>query len=608
MSDKGSIFISYRRSDSIAETGRIYDRLVTEFGREHVFKDVDNIPLGSDFAEVLDKALSQCQVLLVIIGKSWVTVTEPDGTKRLDNPDDFVRIEVELALQSNIPVIPVLMEGVTMPKRSQLPESLHKLARRNGIQIGHDPRFHQDMNRLVKALNNLLVKEGSTSQPPSPLRQIATPSHEAQVRKPNAQSTVEKSLNTIDLGNDVRSKCQIFLAHASEDKAEVIELYNRLKARGYKPWLDQEDLIPGTKWKEEIPKAIKNSDICIACLSSTSVNKKGYVQREFRLALNQYAERPYDNIYLIPLRLDECTIPDLRQEDYGIAFRDFQWFDYWKPDGFEKLLKALDYQFENLYFPPTVPPNTLKTLSVISPDKISRLQGFSYQVYASDLPALTDIPADSLSSPDASPLVLLENGIPFGQAHSQHKDIFEIGAGTYSHWDGGDDSVPHRIYLLFSTPSNLDPRTNDKEYKIAAPRNVLPGGRHGSKIKIFDNTNIEAVQNGGISPLFNVPFGKAYHLLSIHTYHWNNGQGQIPGTLGIEDEAGNRKEWQATATSGYKGAPNVNWSVDVDERIILRDINGPYKVLDSDPKTWSQNSSTQGKGFAIIWLRLLSGY
>ncbi len=194
MSDPGSIFISYRRSDSIAETGRIYDRLTSEFGRDHVYKDVDSIPLGFDFAEELDKAVGQCQVLLVIIGKTWVSVTEADGTKRLDNPDDFVRIEVESALKRNIPVIPVLLEGARMPKRSQLPESLHKLARRNGTQVGYDPRFHADMSRLVKALKGLLET--------SP-RQQDTPSLEAQIRETKPRQTADKSPKIIDLGKGV---------------------------------------------------------------------------------------------------------------------------------------------------------------------------------------------------------------------------------------------------------------------------------------------------------------------------------------------------------------------------------------------------------------------
>ncbi len=145
-----SIFISYRRTDTIAQTGRIYDRLVAEFGAEHVFQDVDDIPLGVDFAEHLDKVVSQCRVMLVVVGETWATVTEADGTRRLDNPDDFVRIEIESALKRGIPVIPLLLEGVAMPQRSQLPVSLHPLLRRNGMQVGYGPRFHPDMDRLIK--------------------------------------------------------------------------------------------------------------------------------------------------------------------------------------------------------------------------------------------------------------------------------------------------------------------------------------------------------------------------------------------------------------------------------------------------------------------------
>ena len=127
---------------------------------------MDSIPLGSDFAEELDKAVAQCQVLLVIIGKTWVTVTEADGTRRLDNPDDFVRIEVESALKRNIPVIPILLEGANMPKRSQLPKSLHTLARRNGTQVGYDPRFHADMDRLVKGIKASLILQKSPLKSP----------------------------------------------------------------------------------------------------------------------------------------------------------------------------------------------------------------------------------------------------------------------------------------------------------------------------------------------------------------------------------------------------------------------------------------------------------
>ncbi|MFG6105368.1 SUMF1/EgtB/PvdO family nonheme iron enzyme [Leptothoe sp. EHU-05/26/07-4] len=140
---------------------------------------------------------------------------------------------------------------------------------------------------------------------------------------------------------------QIFLAHAHEDKVAVIDLYNRLKARGFKPWLDKVDLLPGQSWRAEIPKAIRGSDVFIACLSQQSIHKRGYVQREFRMALQEMANKPAGQIYFIPLRLDDCQIPELRQEDYGISFIDYQWLNFFEPDGFEQLVRVIEYSFPN---------------------------------------------------------------------------------------------------------------------------------------------------------------------------------------------------------------------------------------------------------------------
>ena len=123
---------------------------------------------------------------------------------------------------------------------------------------------------------------------------------------------------------------RIFLAHAQEDEAAVIQLYNRLKQAGYNPWLDKKDLLPGQNWRNVIPKVIKSSALFIACFSKTSVEKHGYIQREFRQALMELAQKPADALYLIPLRLDDCEIPDLRQDEYGINLKDFQWLDYFK--------------------------------------------------------------------------------------------------------------------------------------------------------------------------------------------------------------------------------------------------------------------------------------
>jgi len=150
--DINSIFISYRRSDSTDIAGRLYDRLADDFGREAVFKDVDSIPLGLDFKEYLNEQVGKCDVLLAVIGDRWLDASDANGNKRLEDPYDFVRIEIESALDKNIPVIPLLVRGASMPNEESLPSSLRKLVFMNGIPIRPDPDFHRDMDRLIKAL------------------------------------------------------------------------------------------------------------------------------------------------------------------------------------------------------------------------------------------------------------------------------------------------------------------------------------------------------------------------------------------------------------------------------------------------------------------------
>jgi hypothetical protein len=154
-------FISYRRDDSADVTGRIYDRLTAAFGEDHVFKDVDSIPLGFDFREHLDRAVSKCDIVLVVIGSHWSGGSADTGRQRLEEPTDLVRIEIESALRRNIPVIPVLVRGATMPHESALPESLRSLVYRNAIAVRSDPDFHTDMNRLITACKKL----GEVTQP-----------------------------------------------------------------------------------------------------------------------------------------------------------------------------------------------------------------------------------------------------------------------------------------------------------------------------------------------------------------------------------------------------------------------------------------------------------
>ena len=171
-----SFFISYRRSDSEAYTGRLYDRLASQFGKDEVFKDVDSIPLGSDFRAYLNTVVSGCRAVLVVVGRHWLEARDEGGTRRLDSRDDFVRIEIETALTRGVPVIPVLVAGALMPTAAQLPETLAAFAFRQGTAVRPDPDFHRDMDRLVASLMPLVASSsapdavgtqtGAASRPP----------------------------------------------------------------------------------------------------------------------------------------------------------------------------------------------------------------------------------------------------------------------------------------------------------------------------------------------------------------------------------------------------------------------------------------------------------
>jgi TIR domain len=151
----GGIFVSYRRQESAHLAGRLYDRLADRFGEGQVFIDVDAIELGVDFAEEIRRAVAVCQVLLAVIGPTWLTATDERGRRRLDDPEDIVRLEIEAALARGVRVIPILVEGAVMPDRDDLPESLAGLARRNALVIRHES-FRQDTGRLVAAVERVL--------------------------------------------------------------------------------------------------------------------------------------------------------------------------------------------------------------------------------------------------------------------------------------------------------------------------------------------------------------------------------------------------------------------------------------------------------------------
>jgi TIR domain-containing protein len=151
----GKIFINYRRGDDPGNTGRLFDRLQDVFPPEQLFLDVDNIAPGLDFVHVLNERVAECDILLAVIGKGWIDARDATGNRRLADPDDFVRIEIESALNQEKRVIPVLVGEAQMPRPEDLPPPLRPLARRNAVRLTHE-RFRADTQGLVKALQQAL--------------------------------------------------------------------------------------------------------------------------------------------------------------------------------------------------------------------------------------------------------------------------------------------------------------------------------------------------------------------------------------------------------------------------------------------------------------------
>jgi hypothetical protein len=150
----GRIFISYRRDDSAGYARAIYEQLVKRFAKDRVFMDVDSIEPGLPFDQVIKQAVDRCEILLAVIGKGWIE-QKAGGGPRINDPKDFVRIEIVAALSGNVRVIPVLLDGASMPTEEALPEPLRPLALRNAIEVSNS-RFSSDVERLVEVVSKIL--------------------------------------------------------------------------------------------------------------------------------------------------------------------------------------------------------------------------------------------------------------------------------------------------------------------------------------------------------------------------------------------------------------------------------------------------------------------
>lgn len=168
------IFISYRRQDSQSAAGRLADHLREHLPQVAIFRDVETIEPGVDFVQAIEKALAACGVMLVVIGRRWLTVTDNGGHRRLDDPRDYTRLEAVTALgRESVRVIPVLVEGASMPAEADLPEDLKPLCRRNAIELT-DKRWEYDVSQLVETVRKVLGVTADSARA-GPAAQAAPP-------------------------------------------------------------------------------------------------------------------------------------------------------------------------------------------------------------------------------------------------------------------------------------------------------------------------------------------------------------------------------------------------------------------------------------------------
>lgn len=193
----GAVFISYRRDDTEGQAGRLYDDLVEHFGKGAVFMDVVGLEAGRDFRKAIDQHVSSCGVLLALIGTNWLSATNAEGKRRLDDQNDFVRLEVAAALKRDIPVVPVLVRGARMPRAEELPPDCQDLSYRNGVELTH-ARWDSDIQLLISALRPHVHASGEPKASPGPT--TATPAPASRVLARSTLAALALVVGLIGIG------------------------------------------------------------------------------------------------------------------------------------------------------------------------------------------------------------------------------------------------------------------------------------------------------------------------------------------------------------------------------------------------------------------------
>jgi hypothetical protein len=287
----------------------LYDRLSQHFGRDNLFMDVA-IALGLDFVEAIQNAVGSCDVLLAVIGGQWLTNTDPLGHRRLDNPEDFVRLEITTALERRIRVIPVLVGGASMPRSPELPDVLQPLARRQALVVGN--HFHPDVDLLIAELERVLgvapfsrelAAEPSMASSGTPPHDASPITHSSAVPPASITSSAPPLSQTPNSPDRSVGRYDFFIFYATPDRQQAENLCWFLQDLSCVVFLDVEAVSPGALWPDALREALEASRV-IVVLVSAHTDDAFYQQEEIGRAIQLARDKPRVHT-VIPVILDK---------------------------------------------------------------------------------------------------------------------------------------------------------------------------------------------------------------------------------------------------------------------------------------------------------------
>lgn len=313
----GGIFISYRRQDA-AHAGRLADALSYRYGKEHIVFDVDTIAPGKDFEAALHRAVTDSQMMVVVIGPNWVNVTDAEGHRRLDDPRDFIRQEIRIALKLQKLLLPVLVGNSWMPRESELPEEIAPLARRNAMHL-MDDHYGDSLDRLYSQLDRLLprLEQPRTGAP------ATSPSFFDRVRMASEILFGGKVMAPVDTGPPPAAKGVssppppwltqpvtmsadegpgVFLSYSTNDTPLLEQIARDLEGAGHRCWYAPRNVPDNTpNWPRAIVEAIAKSRLMVILVTKQSMESE-QVLREVTIAADE-------KIPLLPFSIERIVLP-----------------------------------------------------------------------------------------------------------------------------------------------------------------------------------------------------------------------------------------------------------------------------------------------------------